>query len=448
MKIRNYIEKQESNMVSDLIELINIPSVLSEPLESKPFGENINSALVWSLEQCKSIGMQTYLDPLGYYGYAEMGSGQEMIGLLVHVDVVPGGDEAMWQFSPFEGKLSMGKIYGRGAIDNKGPIISLLYAIRSLIDSNMTFNRRLRIIFGTDEETSWRGVSKYLELEELPTMGFTPDSMFPLVYAEKGLLQIRVKSKINTKYEPIIKGGSSLNSIPENAVYIGPDVLKLERVLRKMGFDYESDGDEVIVIGRTAHASTPQLGVNAIVRLAMSLRQIGISSRAIDFIYDRLGYTFNGELIFGNCYDEPSGQMTMSLNQMDLSPFGISMGIDIRFPVTIEKKFVLEGVKRVAEKYDLDVEVLDALDPLFIPIDHPLIQTLRSVFEEETGLDSEPVAIGGATFARAIPNFIAYGPVFLGQVKMAHRSDEFIEVKSLIKMTQIYAKALESLLSK
>lgn len=446
MKMRAFIEKQEANMVHDLIELINIPSVLNDPEPQMPFGNPIHKALLWSLDQCKAIGMTTYLDPEGYYGYAEMGEGKETIGLLVHVDVVPGGDEAHWKFGPFNGKLDAGKVYGRGAIDDKGPLIALIYAIKALQDSQVPMHKKVRLIFGTDEETHWRGICKYVEKELLPDVAFTPDASFPMVYAEKGLLQIRLKSKTDTKNEPLVKGGSSLNAVPENAIYIGPNVSKLENTLRKMGFDFESNGEEVVVIGKSAHTSTPQLGVNAIVRMAMALYQMGTTSRALDFIYERLGYTCNGELIFGNCSDDVSGPLTLSLNQMDLSPFGISMGIDIRMPVTIDEKFILEGVKRVAEKYGLEVEVLDALPPIFLSKDEPMIQILRSVFEEETGLDSEPIAIGGATYARAIPNCIAFGPVFPGQSKVAHRSDEFIEVKSFIKMTQIYAKSLERLL--
>ena len=194
MKIRNNVVAIQDEMIRSLIELIKIPSVIDETSHERPFGLGIDRALKKTLEICESLGFRTYYDPEGYYGYAEVGQGKDMIGVLGHIDIVSEGDSENWKHKPFEGEIEGGKLFGRGSIDDKGPLIAAIYAVKALIDAEVDFQKRVRIIIGTDEENSWRGICKYVSKEELPTMGFTPDSNFPVVFAEKGLLQFRLKS--------------------------------------------------------------------------------------------------------------------------------------------------------------------------------------------------------------------------------------------------------------
>ena len=444
MQIRNNVTMIQGEMISALVELIKIPSVMDETYDLRPFGKEIDNALKKVLEICERIGFKTFYDPEGYYGYAEYGTGSEMIGILGHIDVVSEGDAQNWKHSPFAGDIATGKIFGRGAIDDKGPLIAAIYAVKALIDANITFGKRVRIIIGTDEETGWRGICRYVKKEELPTMGFTPDSNFPVVYAEKGLLQFRLKS--GKKSDLRVKGGTAMNAVPESAVYIGDHIYKLEKALKKLGFDHELDSEEVYVIGKSAHSAKPSAGINAIVRMAEGLKSIGTHSPVIDFLTEKVGFTYHGEQIFGSLMDEPSGELTMSVNQIDLSAYGEMIGIDMRIPVTIDKKFIVDGLKRVAEKYSLEYEEVDYLAPLYVERDTKLIQTLVKVYEEETGLDGDPISTGGATYARSMPNIVAYGPTFPGQEKVAHQADEYIEINAMVKCAQIYAKAIEKLL--
>ncbi len=444
MQIRNNVTMIQGEMISALVELLKIPSVMDEMYELRPFGQEIDNALKKTLEICERIGFKTYYDPEGYYGYAEYGAGTDMIGILGHIDVVSEGDSQNWKHSPFVGEITAGKIFGRGAIDDKGPLIAAIYATKALIDANITFNKRVRIIIGTDEETAWRGICRYVAKEELPTMGFTPDSNFPVVYAEKGLLQFKLKS--DKKSDLRVKGGTAMNAVPESAVYLGDHIYKLEKALKKLGFDHELENEEVYVIGKSAHSAKPSAGINAIVRMAEGLKQIGIQSSVINFLTEKVGFTYHGEQIFGSLRDEPSGDLTMSVNQIDLSAFGEMIGIDMRIPVLIDKKFIVDGLKRVAEKYGLEYEEVDYLAPLYMARDTKLIQTLVKVYEEETGLDGDPISTGGATYARAMPNIVAYGPTFPGQEKVAHQADEYIEINAMVKCAQIYAKAIEKLL--
>lgn len=444
MQIRNNVTLIQGEMISALVELLKIPSVMDEMYELRPFGQEIDNALIKTLEICERIGFKTYYDPEGYYGYAEYGSGTDMIGILGHIDVVSEGDAQNWKHSPFAGEITAGKIFGRGAIDDKGPLIAAIYATKALIDANIAFNKRVRIIIGTDEETAWRGICRYVAKEELPTMGFTPDSNFPVVYAEKGLLQFKLKS--DKKSDLRVKGGTAMNAVPESAVYLGDHIYKLEKALKKLGFDHELENEEVYVIGKSAHSAKPSAGINAIVRMAEGLKEIGIQSSVINFLTEKVGFTYHGEQIFGSLRDEPSGDLTMSVNQIDLSAYGEMIGIDMRIPVMIDKKFIVDGLKRVADKYGLEYEEVDYLAPLYMARDTKLIQTLVKVYEEETGLDGDPISTGGATYARSMPNIVAYGPTFPGQEKVAHQADEYIEINAMVKCAQIYAKAIEKLL--
>lgn len=444
MMIRNNVLAHQDEMIEALVQMIKIPSVLDETQGGPPFGKSIDEALDAVLSLCERLGFNIYKDPDGYYGYAEYGSGETLIGVLGHIDVVPEGDASNWKHAPFNGEVHGGKVYGRGAIDDKGPLIAAIYGIKAVMDSGKVFNKRVRIIIGTDEENRWRGICKYVSKEALPDMGFTPDSSFPVVFAEKGLLQFKLKS--NKRSELSVKGGHAFNAVPESVVYKGSDLVKLERQLKKMGFDHEFDQDEICVIGKSAHSAKPQQGINAILRMVAALKSIEISSPVLDFIADKIGFTHTGELIFGSCYDVPSGELTLSVNHIDLSEYGETIGIDCRIPVTVDRKFIEDGIKRVAEKYGLIYECVDAMDALFLSKEDVMIQTLIDVYEEETGLDGEPIATGGATYARSMKNIVAFGPLFPGQEKVAHQPDEYIEVSVMVKCAQIYGKAIEKLL--
>lgn len=119
--------------------MISYPSVLNEGENGTPFGQAIQDVLEKTLEICRDIGFTTYLDPKGYYGYAEIGQGAELLAILCHLDVVPSGDEADWQTPPFEATIKDGWVFGRGVQDDKGPSLAALYAVKSLLDQGIQF---------------------------------------------------------------------------------------------------------------------------------------------------------------------------------------------------------------------------------------------------------------------------------------------------------------------
>ena len=200
-----------------LEELIKFNSVLFFSLQNKPFGEQIDLCLDKVLEIAQDIGFKVYKVRDGYYGFADMGKGDELIGILTHIDIVDSGNISNWHSDPFKLSFRDGKVYARDILDDKGPLMAVLYAFKLLISKGTFFNKRFRVIFGTDEETAWRCIEQYKIKEEIPSIAFTLDGYFPVVNAEKGLLQFDVIS--DEKFFMNFDLGTGYNVIPDECVF-------------------------------------------------------------------------------------------------------------------------------------------------------------------------------------------------------------------------------------
>lgn len=437
------LRKIENDFHQALMELVNVPSVINEDGDGFPFGKEIDNALKKTLEICEELGFRTYCDPQGYYGYAEIGAGEDMIGVLGHLDVVPAGNE--WtQSSPFQATIKDGKMYGRGTQDDKGPTLAALFAVKALMNLGVIFKKRVRFIFGTDEETLWRCMKRYCEIEEIPSMGFAPDSVFPLVYAEKGLLQLTLEGQNETNLR--VTGGNAFNAVPDTARYGGPKQADLRTALDELGFPYETEDNEITVLGKSVHAQVAEKGINAINRLLIVLKQIGYTSNTIEFINDLVKEDPFATAIFGDCEDEASGKLKFNVGKIELNEDIERLSIDIRIPVTANKEEIVAKLSAAAQEYGLEYSEFDFLKSIYVPKDHFLITTLMGVYQEVTGdLVSEPISSGGATYARAMDNFVAFGAVFPNQTKTEHQPDEHIELEEMFKAMLIYAKAIYQL---
>ncbi len=304
---------------------------------------------------------------------AEIGEGAEMLGILGHLDVVPPGKLDDWEHDPFDPVEKDGMLYGRGTQDDKGPLLAALFAVKALMDAGVKFNKRIRFIFGTDEETLWRCINRYKEKEELPDMGFSPDSRFPLTYAEKGLLQLHLEGSNESGIR--LTGGSAFNAVPDMMFYDGERQDDLADKLDQLGFEYEWNEDGIEVKGRAAHAMVPEEGINAIARLCMALHAIGIQSKAINFIAQEIGEDPNATRIFGECADEPSGKLKFNIGKIDLGKVE-QLSIDSRLPVTVPKEEIVSKLSAAAAKYGLEYKEFDWLAPIYLPLDHFMIENI------------------------------------------------------------------------
>ena len=460
--IENFIKDNQENMIKHLQELIQIPSVYSEsknPL--MPFGENANKALEYMLNLGKQLGFKTK-NVDGYCGYIEFGEGKEMVGIIGHLDVVPSGDN--WTYPPFSGTVFDNKIYGRGAIDDKGPVIASLYAMKYVLD-NCKVNKRVRLILGLNEENDWKCMDYYKAHEEAPTIGFSPDADFPCIYAEKSILTPYFSMNYSENSAPISIQEVDCN---QNAINVVPKIchaiLKIEPSLSMEDFiknikeicshyDFEIDtyklNDEEVKLtahGVGAHAAHPDLGINAISRLVIILNDLfkvyDISNPLFDFFANYINTEYDGKSL-GMNYKDESGSLTLNVGDISLENRILKIGLNLRIPIhtsieEVENKFLTV----LADYPEITYTKSGSKAGLYIPKDNYLVKTLCDIYNEEANSYLEPIAIGGATYARAFDNCISFGANLPGQKDMCHQTDEFISVDNLLFACKVYAKAI------
>jgi succinyl-diaminopimelate desuccinylase len=438
-----YLEAQRQPMKAALVDLVRIPSVCDEGGGGTLFGQAVDQALRRTLQIAGDLGFRTQYGDGGYYGYAEIGEGEGLVGILGHVDVVPPGKLEDWDRPPFDPMESDGMLYGRGTQDDKGPVCAALFAVKALVNAGVKFNKRVRFILGTDEETLWRCISRYTEKEELPDMGFSPDAKFPLVFAEKGVLQLHLEGSNDSGLR--LAGGSAFNAVPDMILYAGERQDDLAKELDALGFGYTRRADGVEVHGKAAHAMEAEVGINAIARLCLALHAMGVESKAIRFVAQEIGQDPYATRIIGECADAPSGRLKFNVGKIDLGEVE-QISIDTRIPVTVPKEQVVAKVRAVAARYGLEYKEFDWLAPLYLPLDHFMIETLMRVYREVSGdTVSPPIALGGATYARAIDNCVAFGALMPDELITEHQPNERVILKNLYQAMDIYAHAIYEL---
>ena len=371
-------------------------------------------ALRYVLDLAKNMGLRTgNLDDM--VGWAEYGEGEELVAVLGHLDVVPAGDG--WTKPPFGGLVEDGRLYGRGATDDKGPILAALFALYDIKRSGTPLGKRVRILFGTEEETGCEDVKYYVNHGgELPALGFTPDGAFPLIHGEKGLLI----EEYACRYEP----GPLKSAWGGTAANIVPDAAKAEL----------ADGTVIECRGKSAHGAEPWMGENAVGKLLAELdamRFDGQLGRAISFLNMRIGMETKGESLGVGLADGLSGPLSFNLGMLRADEQELRVTVNYRYPVTctfddcvpiVRAAFAEAGFELISAFHD---------ERLFVPEDDPLVQKLIRVYNDYTGEDAKPLCIGGGTYAKSMPNILAFGPCFPGDEVTEHQPDEYIRLDRL-----------------
>ena len=461
MNLNKKIDELKEELISSTQNILKIKSVEAEPLPGMPFGEGVNEALDATLELADQLGFTT-INYDGYVGVAEYGSGEDYVGVLGHLDVVPEGEG--WTYPPYGAEIHDGKIYARGTLDDKGPIIAALYGLKALADSKIPLSKKVRIIFGTNEESGSAEIKHYLDKEKPPVAGFTPDAQYPMINGEKGLTVFNlVKDFVSWPATgnsiEYIKGGLKANMVPDYAEAklelqdVFSTLLDLENYSFTTGYKLEGEisGDNLTIksYGVAAHGSTPELGKNAIMQLLGFLGKIDFGSsdvsRWLDFVNDHIGMDVHGESFGVDLEDEVSGKLSFNVGVIDLTPRKSTLTLNLRYPVTNNFEDMNTPLLETLEGSDIRVENMENDNPLFFPEDHELIKVLQKVYVEQTGLDPKPIAIGGGTYAKEMPNIVAFGPIFPGKPDLDHQVNEYIEIEDLINNAKIYAHAIYEL---
>jgi len=458
MAFDKYIQADSEALVSALSAVISVPSVLADDGSGYPYGKACEDCLRLVLEMASGMGFKTeYVD--GHCGWCEYGSGEEMVAVLAHLDVVPEGEG--WKAAkPFGGEVIDGRIYGRGAMDDKGPAMAALYALKAIKDSGVDLGRRIRIIFGLNEESGSKDMKYYLAHGgEVPVMGFTPDGEYPVINGEKGIVNEEFSCCIESSGNITLKeiwGGTAHNIVPADAyaVFECDETLASAIVSSVAGGAAASvceGGFKLSAKGVSAHGASPQEGVNAIGLLMKAMRKLpldGSLKTAVHFLAEKIGTEYDGKSLGINISDELSGGLTLNMGLLRGDSNKLSVKLNYRYPVT--KSFDDCGPSLEAQFAEAGFEVSDILHKpsVFMPADSKLVSTLLEVYRNRTGDMSEPKSIGGGTYAKAIPNIVAFGPIFPGDEVREHKPDEYMEVSRLIDNANIFADAMYSLASK
>ncbi|MEB7454158.1 dipeptidase PepV [Lysinibacillus sp. RSDA_15] len=460
-------KERQDELVQELQELVQINSVLDEDTKTTevPFGNGPLQALEWLLAKGQKEGLLTK-NVDNYAGHIEMGTGEELLGILCHVDVVPVGDEADWTYPPFSGTVADGRLYARGAIDDKGPTVAAWMAMKLVKDAGIQLDKRVRMIIGTDEETGFRCVDHYFKQEEMPSIGFAPDADFPLINAEKGIAELVFSqnkvSDVTKEQLLLFNAGKRPNMVPDLAeASIQHASAEFEQNFQTFLSKNQLDGSLLMedsryiitIKGKAAHAMEPEKGINAAVYLAAFLQQeltTESSKQFVDFIADVFYQDHYGHQLELQFEDAMSGQTTLNpgIVSYDVSKGG-SLVISMRYSVSYPFDEKITEAQRLVVKRGFSLDIQDDSKPHYVSEDDPFIQTLAAIYRRQSGDTETPLlSTGGGTYARVLKKGVAFGMLFPGEQDVAHRADEFVVIENLVKAAAIYAEAIVELAGK
>lgn len=428
--IQGKILESKEAFYQDLQSLLKISSVKTPALPGAPFGQGNQQVLAQIVKLGKAYGFKTKVvaDAIAYVQIGD--DDDDYIGIVGHLDVVAA--TGTWRYPPFDLSLANGRLYGRGILDNKGPIFACLYGLKLLQEMALPLNKTLRIIFGTDEESGSSDIPLYLAKEKAPSFAFTPDCKYPVVYGERGIIRLEIKTPMNES------GLSEVGEIHgDQGPSFVPDFLEMT-VFKQL----------VVGKGRRTPSNSPETGSNAITDLAERISQLPSENSELTNYFQWLVAAFKenhyGEGLNLALADQASGSLIVTPFELRKEEEGMSLGISIRYPVSYKEEEVLNRLK-TALPPGSHLNILRSYPSLLVDKNKPEIQLLTAVYEELIGVNAPPVTTTGATYARAMPNTVAFGPSFPGQKGIAHNVDEYMDEVDLLKNMEIYMHAMLAL---
>lgn len=466
MKInwQNEVELVKEELMNDLKELLAIDSVRDSEHRTAeyPLGPGPAFALQKILAFGVRDGFKTKnIDNLA--GHIDYGPDDaEMFGILGHVDVVPTGQG--WETEPFEPIIKDGKLFARGSSDDKGPSLAAYYAMKLIKKLNLPINKKIRFIFGTDEESEWLGIHRYKEVEELPKIGFSPDANFPIINGEKGIISCELsfasqKSKEGKLNLVSFTSGLRSNMVPSEALAV-VKVIKQELIdilahdfSRFLGenqlkgtFELVDDSATFTVIGKAVHAQDPKLGINAATYLGEFLNRYQFDTNGSNYlsvIAHYLHKDFNGRLLNIYWEDKVMGQVTSSANVFRYGTDEKIIIINIRHPKGITNEKILQEISESLQPCAISAKIVgDVKLPHYVSAEDPFIKTLLEVYEEHTGEKGKERTIGGGTYGRVLEKGCAFGALFPDRENVMHQPNEYMYVEDIYLATAIYADAI------
>lgn len=453
-------------MYQTLAEVLRFPSVFDGAMADQgiPYGPHALAALEHMLALGTAEGFKAVnLD--NHVGYLEYGEGEDYIGVLCHLDVVPAG--SYWTHEPFGGTILEDRIVGRGALDDKGPAVASFYALKAIKDAGIPLKHSVRLILGLNEETGSKCIAHYNKTEKPPLMGFTPDADFPVIYAEKGITSFKLKADFKRSINPIgldlltVEGGTVVNMVPDTCTAqfsIDPSASYGLQALYAAMAAYQAQNPVSLILsepdlllslkGTSAHASTPEAGHNAVSHMMAFLATLPLGDsdmgRTIASYNRLIGLEYYGQSLGMGLTDEPSGNLTLNVGTLRMDLDGMEAHINVRYPVTFTADAVYNArVESLVTEAGWRLEAGRAVAPIVHDREGMLVKTLMSVYRDHTeDQAAEPISIGGGTYARSIPGIVAFGPLFPHSHDTMHQADEYMTKSDFDALVRIFADAI------
>ena len=441
--------------------LVKIKSVRGDASPETPYGPGPAAALAEALRICQEQGFTTH-NYENYVGTADLNGHETCLHILGHLDVV--GEGTGWTVTePYEPKEIDGMLYGRGACDDKGPVVCALLAMKAVRDLGFPLKSNVRLIMGTDEESGSSDLEYYYAREPYAPYAFTPDASFPVINTEKGRYSPQFPRRWAEETAlPRVRefhGGFRVNVLPGEAqcVIAGLSAGQVEPLCTQAAaetgvtFTLEESGEDLRILahGKGAHASLPEDGNNGITALLHLLALLPLapceSTGALRALHALFPHGDSAGKALGIAQsDEVSGPLTVCFSLLDMDGSGVSGQFDCRASLCANE----ENCKAVAEaalaKAGFTAE--GSMEPgHHTPAEGPFIQTLLRSYETYSGRKGECLAMGGGTYVHHIPGGVAFGCDFPGFNGNMHGANEFMCLDDMLTACKIFTQAIAEL---
>lgn len=473
--LARYEANESKKLVPMLVEVIRFPTY-----EQNPKAHADQKA--WLMKTAKEFGLESR--DAGKITEIELPGpeGAPVLGLVIHGDVQK-AEASAWSFPPFEGKVADGYVLGRGAADDKGPLIQALLAMKALRDSALPRTHTVRLLVGSEEESAAGEMAEYLKDHQAPDYSLVLDSEFPVVVGEKAWDGVGIEADLGSTgglrkrfVVESVDAGLSPSIVPDRAevvlrwnaerlhVYWDKVVHNLARVRMPEGTRLETkvEGDRlrVTAYGRSAHSGVNIAGGrNALVALARALEGELPGGGADDlFAFARLA----GQDVYGTglglTTDDPLwGRYFVNVATLKMSPDNPSKAvlyINLRRTPPRNGAAAKAYFEKVLHEFNLRhtgglrivPEVSYFVDePLVFDPNAKFVRQLMDIYARATGEPAKPAISGGGTYAKRIPNAIAYGMWFPGKPYPGHDVDEKIPIADLERGARVLVRTITEL---
>lgn len=464
-RIREYFEIHRQELLDDIMAFIRVKSVNGPETPGMPFGEENAAVLKLAKERADAFGLRAEtLD--NYVAVIDLNEKETELDILAHLDVVPAG-EGWTVTEPFAPVIKDGRLYGRGASDDKGPAIAALYAVRAVKELGLPVSKNVRVILGADEETACRDTAYYYERHEEAPCSFSPDGEYPIINIEKGGLY--------TSYEAVwdadgklprivyVKGGTAGNVVPGKAEALIEGIS--EGILTEVCAAAEEETGvsfhvmpggrtgawRVLATGKSTHASTPWEGVSAVTGLLRLLVKLPMADSrgfaalcTLENMFPHGEFYGNGAGV--NQRDEASGALTLGTHMIDFTLMGLKGKVDCRAPLCASKETVLDVLDKRFKAGGMELLKDSRMTPPhYVPAESSFVQILIKCYEEVMEEPGYCMTIGGGTYAHHLKNGVAFGCMRLETDYHMHGADEYLIVDEIVRSAELFALVIARL---